>query len=102
MRLTFWVADGNDKRKLEVDGESVMKSKVQSSGAFQIPEAWIMELLEKLQQASPLRVPCTLVLRRRQVEGGMVHVDASLEPQQQNQNQQQWWRRLQRRLQLPL
>lgn len=59
-------------------------------------------LLEALEAGSPLRARYTLVLRRRQVEGGMVHVDASLEPQQQNQNQQQWWRRLQRRLQLPL
>ncbi len=64
-----------------------------------LQEAWVKALLDALEESSPLRAPYTLLLRRREVQDGVAHVDASLEAQQQNQ--QQWWRRLLQRLQLP-
>ncbi|KAL4430135.1 hypothetical protein ABPG77_004917 [Micractinium sp. CCAP 211/92] len=71
----------------------------EATGQYQPQEAWIKALLDALEEPSPLRAPYTLVLQRREVQDGVAHVDASLEAQQQNQ--QQWWRGLQQRLQLP-
>lgn len=59
-------------------------------------EAWAKLLLEDLEKGSTLRAPYTLVLRRREVKDSVVHVDASLKAEGLDQNQ--WWRRLQKRL----